>query len=61
MHFFSLSQSMSERLNGATALAGPEAKYDLRKINHITISESTGALASGKLQFDDAINLLNDA
>jgi hypothetical protein len=57
VHFFSLSQSMSERPNGATAFAGPEAKHDLREINHITISKSAGALAPGKLQFDDAINL----
>src|SRR6266850_7490084 len=57
VHLFSLSQSMSERLNSATAFAGPEAKHDLREINHITISKSAGDLASGKLQFDDAINL----
>jgi hypothetical protein len=58
MHLFSLSQSMSESLDGVPTLARPEAKNDLRKIYHITVSESAGALAPGKLQFNDPFDLL---
>jgi hypothetical protein len=57
VHLFSLSQSMSESLNGGPALTGPEAKNDLRKIDHITVSESAGTRAPGKLQFNDAFDL----
>src|ERR1700686_1916964 len=49
---------MPERLYSSAALAGPEPKHDLRKLDHVAISKSAGALTSGKLQFDDPINLL---
>jgi len=58
VHFFSLSQRMSERLNGAAALSRPKAKNDLREIHHMTVSKSTGVLASGQLQLNYAFDLL---
>ena len=58
MHLSSLSERILKRPDRSAALARPEAKYDPGQVNHVTISDRSGCLASRQLQLYDAIELL---
>ena len=58
VHLSALSQRVLESLHSQSCFTRPKPKYDLRKVDHMPVSNRAGCLALRQPQFNHTVDFI---